>query len=304
MLTLAVVSMKYLATLGDVEHHHPQGGEAMKTMKNERLREAMGRGISLIMLTAIAAVSLCGTSHAQSVKGSSGAGWQAWTSSDVNDNGFPFWDTQWGGSQPNSETSPAEKNVGFCMTSTGDCQGVGSALLAPGTLQFWGMPYNSAADTGGARDPNVFFRSGGSRLRATLYLNASGNPAEINEIGWFETNSTGSVVGNKHILFEGTGPNENLTPDPVGATVTFTPTTYFGYYYADVSENNCYTYTLFNFNDPDCSGAGNDHDFVVFTTNPTSTHATMWIAGEDPADCPNNDGDCNLTLIKVSSARD
>jgi hypothetical protein len=287
------------ATLTISQHNNPQGGGC--AMKSTNHTQTIQLRTSFILLIAIAACALCGTSSAQTVIGSAGAGWQTWTLSDVNDLGGPYWDTQWGGSQPNSEHSAAEKNVGFCMTSTGDCQGIGSALLAPGTLPFWGMPYNSTTDTGGVRDNNVFLKSRGGKLRATLYLNASGNPVEINEIGWFETNSAGSVIGTKHLLFEGTGPNENLTPDPVGATVTFTPTQYFGYYYADVSEGNCYTYTLFNFNDPNCAGAGNNHDFVIFTTNPSSSHATMWIAGEDPADCPNNDGDCNLTIIKVSN---
>jgi hypothetical protein len=74
-----------------------------------------------------------------------------------------------------------------------------------------------------------------------LYLNASANPVEINNFGWFETNATGTVIGTRHLLFEGTGPNENLTPAPVGATVFFTPTTYCAYYHADVSEGNGHT---------------------------------------------------------------
>jgi hypothetical protein len=270
----------------------------MKT-RNYEGRISRGWRMSLFLLTAMAVLAICGTSYAQSVRGSAGAGWQSWNTNDLNDNGAPFWDVPFGGSQPNDEGYPAEKNPGFCLTSTGDCQGIGSALFAPGALAYWGMPYDSVNDAGGAIDPSVFFRSAGGRLRATLYLNASANPVEINEIGWFETNSTGGVIGNKHVLFEGTGPSENLTPAPVGASVYFTPTTYFGYYYADVSEGNCYAYTLFTFNDPNCFGS---HNFVVFTSNPTSSHATMWIAGEDPADCPNNDGDCNLTIIKVSSS--
>lgn len=34
----------------------------------------------------------------------------------------------------------AEKNAAFCLTSTGDCQGIGSALFAPGAIPFWGVP--------------------------------------------------------------------------------------------------------------------------------------------------------------------
>jgi hypothetical protein len=100
-------------------------------------------------------------------------------------------------------------------------------------------------------------------------------------------------------------------PSPVGSTVTFTPTQYFGYYYSDVSEptqvnglddHGCYAYTLFNLNEPNCQPNNQGaHDLVVFSTNPGSSHATYWIAGEDPADCTTQDGDCNMTIVKVSS---
>jgi len=198
------------------------------------------------------------------------------------------------------------------MTSTGDCQGIGSALFAPGALPFWGMPYDSVHDTGGARDNTVYFHNTVGALVATLFLNASANPAEINEFGWFETNATGSVVGNRHKLFQGTGePPGSLTPDPVGKTVIFTPTTYFGYYYSDVSEptpdtgpqHGCYAYTLFNFDEPRCteaSGGQGGHDFVVFITNPAASRTAYWIVGEDPAECPNQDGDCDLTMVRVA----
>ena len=53
----------------------------------------------------------------------------------------------------------AEKNVGYCLTSTGDCQGIGSANFAPGELPYWGLPFDATLDTGGARDNKVYFHS-------------------------------------------------------------------------------------------------------------------------------------------------
>ena len=290
-----------------------------KTTHEGRTHLAIRLIASLILL--IAAWATCGTSYAQTVIGSSGAGFQTWNTSDLNDNDAPFWDTLWGASRGGPscvpgqvpcdlEGSPANKNVGFCLTSSGDCQGIGSVFFAPGTLPFWAMPYNSTTDTGGALDPKVYFKSntsstntlttsggtggtGTQSLKATLYLNASANANEINEFGWFETNATGSVIGTTHTLFQG-----SPTPSPVGATASFTPTQYFGYYYKDFSEGNCFTYTLFNFNDPNCFGS---HNFVVFSTSPGSSRASYWIAGQDPQECPNNDGDCNLTLVKVNT---
>ena len=275
----------------------------------------------LILMIAMTAVAICGTTYAQNLIGSPGAGWQTWNlNTDVNDNfidlnsnGAPYWDVPFL-AFGNYNSTPADKSVGWCMTSTGDCQGIGSAPVAPGPLPFWGMPYNAATDTGGALDPKVYFQT--SRytrsLQATLYLNTATNNREINEFGWFETNSTGTVNGTKHILFQGSGlPPGTLTPDPVGKTVTFTPTQYFGFYYSDVSDpetlngprHGCYAYTIFTFNDEDCTQAGagsnvpgqGDHVFAIFVQK---THPTYWVAGQDPSTC-SEDGDCNLTIVKV-----
>jgi hypothetical protein len=49
------------------------------------------RGI-LILLIATAAWASCATSYAQSILGSSGAGFQTWTATDLNNNGAPYWD--------------------------------------------------------------------------------------------------------------------------------------------------------------------------------------------------------------------
>jgi hypothetical protein len=284
------------------------------------------RRTRLILLIAIAAVTICGTSYAQTLIGSPGAGWQTWTVTpisftqpDLNDNGAPWWDLQWAASGSYGNSTLADKNPGFCMTSTGDCVGIGSQGLAPGTLPFWAMPYDSVGDTGGARDNTVYFRSSGGRLRATLYLNATANPNEVNDFGWFETNATGTVVGTRHLLFSGTGVTKDQIPTPTGTSITFSPTRYFGYYYSDVSEpacpdgtdqpcadpnallHGCYAYSLFSLNDARCTEVGGnqgDHDFVVFKDG-TPSHPNYWIAGEDPADCADQDGDCNLTIVKV-----
>ena len=214
------------------------------------------------------------------------------------------------------------------MTSTGDCVGIGSGAFAPGALPFWAMPYDPVGDTGGARDNTVYFRSTGGPMVATLYLNATANPNEVNDFGWFATNSTGTIVGTRHKLFSGTGVTKDQIPTPTGTTVTFTPTTYFGFYYSDVSEpacpdgtdpyitdiqcgnpalplHGCYAYSLFNLNDAKCveaTGNQGDHDFVVFLQN-SKLGPAYWIAGEDPADCANQDGDCNLTVVKVTPAK-
>jgi hypothetical protein len=333
--------------------------------------------LTFTLLIAIAVGATVGSAHGQALIGTPGAaGWQSWSVDDIlcgeeldgntaldacipysGSAGIPapYWNVEFGAARPNDEGNPAEKNVGFCMTSTGDCQGIGSALIAPGPLKFWAsttfVPGNGLLGTGGARDNKVYFKNSGTRTtsgfrwnsyRATLVLSNTSVPCGVNAFGWFETNSTGSVVGNMHELFSGTGEPRyqcNLTPAPVGSNVTFTPTQYFGYYYSDVSEpacndgstdpqnfgnspttqvcpsaigggygHGCYAYTLFNLDEPRCTNTDNvpngntngDHDFVVFSSNPGSSRATYWIAGEDPADCTRQDDDCNLTLVRVS----
>ena len=294
-----------------------------KTTHEGRTHLAIRLIASLILL--IAPWATCGTSYAQTLIGSSGAGWQTWSTTngaqpslgdlgDLNSNGAPYWDVPFltfnaGGYGRN----PANKSVGWCLTSNGDCQGIGSKLFAPGTLPFWSMPYDAAADnpTGtkpGALDPKVYFKSnsyGTASYRATLYLNTATNIFEINEFGWFETNSTGTIHGATHVIFNGSGfPPGSRTPDPVGKTVTFTPTQYFGYYYNDVSDpqtntSGCSAYTIFAFNDSDCTAATGqgDHVFAIFVQ--PSSDPTYWIAGQDPSMC-NDDGDCNLTIVKVT----
>jgi hypothetical protein len=287
-----------------------------------------------LLLTVFSVAGWCTTSQAQTLIGSSTAGWQTWTlATDVNDNfidlnnnNAPFWDVpllafgEYNGPRP-----PISNNVGWCLTSKGNCQGVGSALVAPGPIPFWGMPYDSVNDgqngsPAGALDPKVYFRTNvsGESFQATLYLNTATNNYEINDFGWFETNSTGSVIGTKHLLFHGTGfptnPSAPGTPDPVGKVVAFTPTQYFGFYFSDVSDeedqngppHGCYAYTIFTMNDEDCTQAGagtnvpgqGDHVFAIFLQQNGGRAPFYWVAGQDPSMC-SNDGDCNLTIVKV-----
>ena len=185
------------------------------------VRTNRGWTICLCLLTVIVLATACTVSQSQTLIGSPGAGWQTWSvtpiSSDQPDlmtterpGGIFQWNSAGNHGTADSPTAGADKNPGFCMTATGDCVGIASGAFAPGALPFWAMPYDSVADnpTGpapGARDNKVYFRSFGSTLRATLYLNATANPNEVNDFGWFSTNSSGTIVGTRHKLFGGTG---------------------------------------------------------------------------------------------------
>ena len=310
---------------------------------------AVRQRCGLILLVALAVLTMGAAAFSQtsslvtgqnpSLIGSSGAaGWQTWsvtpisyTQPDLNDNGAPWWDLQWNAAGSYGASSLADKNPGFCITATGDCVGMASGAFAPGAIPFWaGTAYDPVGDSGGARDNKVYFHSTGAPLVATLFLNATANPNEVNDFGWFSTNSSGTVVLARHKLFSGTGVTKDQIPTATGTTVTFTPTRYFGFYYSDVSEpacpdgtpttypdgihpcanpnavlHGCYAYSVFTLNDQKCveaTGNQGDHDFVVFSADAQkSSRPTFWVAGEDPADCATNDGDCNLTLVRVTA---
>jgi len=313
-----------------------RAGQGWLPRSNQSKCSTALQGRGLVLLVAAVMLAICAAGNAQTLIGTPGNGWQTWsvapitsTQPDLNDNGSPWWDLQWAAAGSYGSSQFADKNPGFCMTATGDCVGMASAAFAPGTLPFWGTPYDSVGDTGGARDNKVYFRNNGSTLVATLFLNATANPNEVNDFGWFQTNSTGTVVGTRHKLFSGTGVTKDQIPTPTGTAVVFTPTRYFGFYYSDVSEpacpdgtdtylnglstpcvdpnavlHGCYAYSLFNLNDQKCvdaTGGQGDHDFVVFSGNAgTSSRPTYWVVGEDPSDCANNDGDCNQTIVRIT----
>jgi hypothetical protein len=290
-------------------------------MKRENHQHHRGGVLKLVIATGILALA-CATSYAQSVLGSPGAGWQTWAAipQDLNNNSAPFWDAptttdpNYGGQDPGGPGK--NKNIGFCLAGAGDCAAPnGLAGKPPGAIPFWGKPYNSASDQGGGLDPHVYFHSKGEErsLKARLLGNVSTIKVETNHIGWFETNATGSVIGKLHQLFQGGHSKGNSgqglpPPSPIGSTVNFTPTEYFGFYFIDVSEGSCISATLEDLaaSLPNNSGCGSLsdpawlHNMVVF--GKSGKRPRYYIAGEDPPGC--GDSDCNLTVIKITQTDD
>ena len=107
----------------------------------EGIRTVVRLRHSLILLIALAVWTTCATSNAQpvttsktqtlTVMGSPGAGFQTWNPANLNNNGAPFWDAPTL-SVGNYNGNQDSKNVGFCLTSSGDCVGIGSDASAPG----------------------------------------------------------------------------------------------------------------------------------------------------------------------------
>src|SRR5271167_431060 len=102
----------------------------MKTTNNNRhgrlahgfqeLCKAARPRTHLMLLIAMAVSATCTTSFAQSIIGSPGAAFQTWKAANLNNNGAPYWDafTQ---NQLGNNTS---RNIGFCLTNSGDCVGI------------------------------------------------------------------------------------------------------------------------------------------------------------------------------------
>jgi hypothetical protein len=274
------------------------------------------------MLIAMAAMTTCGISYADSIQGSPGAGFQRWLATDLNnslnhnlnDNGAPYWDyaTTYDGGDifppgfPPFITDPPgqQANVGYCLTGTGNCP---EQLLnpgpSPGPIPFWGFSYDPVSDTGGLLDPKFFFKKDTpNKLRATLELQLSRFANELNEFGWFETNKDGSFIGPLHPLFMGS--MSPTGPTPLGTTVSFSPTRFYGYYFIDVSEPFCRP-ILSVPNPPNiCTtplsnpSVFSQHSLAAFATDPGSPLTSFWIAALNaPRECQG--ADCNLTLVKV-----
>jgi hypothetical protein len=206
-------------------------------------------------------------------------GWQTWSSSNLDQDGKPYWDNgSWDGSN---------KNIGYCLTGTGNC----SMPDAPGAIPFWGAKFYSvaspghSADTGGGFDPNFFFAKDTPGSTAALKIEIAGF-ANSNTFGWFETDSAGTLLGAQHELFSG--------PQGAGAVATFTPTSYYGFYLTTPQGNTFYTLSSASTGEDD---KGYQH-FAVFG----GPGESYWLGMEDLkfGRCNSSDKDYNDMVVYVA----
>jgi hypothetical protein len=194
---------------------------------------------------------------ADMIIGSSGAGWQSWTLSDLNNNGNPYWD--------HSSSDVGNKNIGYCLTSN-NC---GLYDTPPGVIDYWGK-------ITGAADSNFYFQgSAGSNDDFTLLLELAGLK-NSNIFGWYEIDPVTKAKGNNHIIFNGT--------DGAGAEQTFTLSQFYGFFF--IGDGKTY-YTQSQYNSSD---VGNQH-FSIFKDD-----NTFWMGIEDLPFC-NSDKDYNDMVL-------
>ncbi len=190
---------------------------------------------------------------ADTIVGSSGAGWQS--NYIVNQNGTPYWDS--------SSLDGTKKNIGYCLTGTGNCGMPG----APGALDYWGYS-NGNADL----DIGFMPTSGGT---AALEIEIAGY-SSVNEFGYQD--STGN-----HILFTG--------PQGTGSTAVIAAV---GEYYFFIVSGNGQTYYTDSSLNPH-----KDQDFQHFAIFDSSPDGTYWLGMEDLADKV-TDADYNDMVVKIT----
>jgi hypothetical protein len=237
--------------------------------KEEMLMRKVLLVVALALLTA-PATALADT--IQTTASPNPYGWQTWSSSNLNQNGNPYWDNiTWDGDK---------KNIGYCLTGTGNCLSMPDAPLVP--LPFWGASFTSSTDTGGGFDPNFFFAKDTPGSTAALKIEIAGF-ADKNTFGWFETDPTGTSVVATHELFSGL--------QGAGAAATFTPTLYYGFYLTTPQTNTFYTLSSQGDN------PGMQH-FAVFR----GPGESYWLGMEDLkfGGCNRSDKDYNDMVVYVA----
>lgn len=191
---------------------------------------------------------------ADMIIGSSGTGWQSWTTSDLDNNGNPYWDhSSWDGSN---------KNIGNCLTSN-NC---GLYNTTPGVIDYWGA-------IGGAADSNFYFKgSASSNDTFTLVLELAGYRS-TNIFGWYDIDPVTKAKGNNHTIFNGS--------DGAGISNTFSVSEYYGFFFQVPATGKIY-YTQSDYNS---NGLKGQQHFSVFQQNGNS----FWLGMEDLSFCTDND---------------
>jgi hypothetical protein len=210
---------------------------------------------------------------ADSVIGTSGYGFQTWTTANLDQNSTPYWD--------HGSSDGSYKNIGYYLTNSGFFD---KSAAGPGAIPYWGTSYAS----GGSADPNFYLQSTGSNY-ASLMIEIAGN-ATTNEFGWYEIDNKG-VAGTMHTIFAGSASD--------GAKATFTPSDNYGFYLKTNSNGTFRTqsvqgndsgnqhFALFQgsngywlgMEDLVLSGSDKDYNDMIVKITPTPIPAAFWLFG-------------------------
>jgi hypothetical protein len=217
---------------------------------------------SLSVAALVVGVFLCTAAFADTVViTTAGSGWQSGYT--IDENAKPYWD--------NKSSDGAKKNVGYCITGTGNCGMSG----APGYLPYLGL-------STGAADPSFYLDKTTSGSQAALQIEIAGL-AGRNQFGWYNTDLATPVL---NVIFTG--------PDDAGDVATFTPSAHYGFWFS--GQSIYFTQSSRNTNAAD---KGIQH-FAIFQGTPNGTY---WVGMED-LNWAGSDKDYNDMVIKISPVPD
>jgi hypothetical protein len=217
---------------------------------------------------------VCLRSNADVITSSTaGVGWQSWATTDLGTSGNPYWN--------HSSQDGANYNIGYYITKTGAFVGGNGPGVA---YPFWGKAYQSGSGTNiGAADPSFFLTKSGINQTAVFMGSVAGDE---DQVGWYVTNSTGTTIGAKTLLFD----NKSST---IGVPTGYSPSAYYGFYVTDVTTGHTF-YSLSS------NGSPNDNDgmqhLAVFEQSP----GNYWFGFED-REASGSDKDYNDFMIHIYS---
>jgi len=209
------------------------------------------------LYTLLAAVSLCvPTAFADSIVGSSGAGWQPYPTGP----GQAYWNNPSPGAQDSSFANYLIGNGTFTGMQLDNwcCSSSLAMPFGPGNQPYWGL-------SGGQADSNFYFSNMlGTAFDAILYSSPTLGPS--GSIGWYDVNDP-TVL---YPIVSG-----GLTPGTGGA---FSATDDYGLW-AQLS-NGSYVFTQSSLN---TGGLAGQQMFVVTTTSPGGDYGAFFIGVNDPS---------------------
>lgn len=219
----------------------------------------------LILLTILAGLLVTPNAFADTIVGLTGA-FQSWTSLALTtpppgDN-HPYWE-----GTSSDAVAAGGANIGHYMLNTGSFPGIlatWGATAGPGAAyNFFGNTFTQP-NTGGSADDNIHFTGLGKSITAVLKAEIAGN-AGINAFGWYDRNNGNAI---QPPIFAGGA--------SAGATVTFTPSTNYGFYF-DVGGTIYYT----DVEDNDAGDAGPNEQHFTFFSEKDGADGVYWIGMED-----------------------
>jgi hypothetical protein len=225
---------------------------------------------------ALAVMFSVAPAFSDTISGSGGAGFQSWTTNNLNQSGSPYWD--------NSSMDGSNRNVGFYLVNAPTAPLPG----APGALPYWGNTFTSNTDSGGTADLSFFFQKDSSSSTAILKLEVAAF-SNVNQFGWYDITETTPTL---HTLFSG--------PDAAPTTNNFSPSPQYGFYIQTMGGATYYTQSALN------SGGDTNHQhFAVFRESSATGAESYWIGVEDLSVSgfggnEGNTGDYQDMLIHIS----